>query len=103
LCAGSEWGYKERHDFDLANKALVGLLGPRKAVDKEWKPGFMVQRLRKTWTKHHIISGKNTGFTTKKSTAEPILKLRTCLDNAHKYKRPLYPNGEDLSKAFDTP
>ena len=65
--------------------------------------GFMVQRLRKTWTKHHIISGKNTGFTSKKSTAEPILKLRTCLDNAHKYKRPLYLNGEDLSKAFDTP
>jgi hypothetical protein len=49
-----DWGYLARHDFDLENKAVAGLLGPRKLVDKEMAAreeelGEMAKKLTILW------------------------------------------------------
>ena len=34
---------------------------------------------------------------------EPIMELRMCIDEVQRRGNPLFLNGEDLSKAFDSP
>ena len=34
---------------------------------------------------------------------EPIIKLRACIDQALRIGKQMFLNGEDLSKAFDSP
>ena len=52
--ASLDWGYLARHDFDLENKAVAGLLGPRELVDKEMAAreeelGEMAKKLTVLW------------------------------------------------------
>ena len=65
--------------------------------------GILIKRIRKVWDKNQAISPCNSGFARGVSTMEPIMKLRMCIDEAQRRGKPLYLNGEDLSKAFDSP
>ncbi len=65
--------------------------------------GILIKRIRKVWDANTAISPCNTGFARDVSTVEPIMKLRMCIDQALRKEKPLFLNGEDLSKAFDSP
>ena len=65
--------------------------------------GILIKRIRKVWDKNQAISMCNSGFARGVSTMAPIMKLRMCIDEAQHRVEPLFLNGEDLSKAFDSP
>ena len=65
--------------------------------------GILIKGIRKVWDKNQAISPCNSGFSSGVSTMEPIMKLRMCIDEAQRRGDPLFLNGEDLSKAFDSP
>ena len=65
--------------------------------------GVLIKRTRKVWDKNQAISPCNTGFARGVSTVEPIIKRRMCINQALRKGNSLFLNGEDLSKAFDSP
>ena len=65
--------------------------------------GILIKRVQNVWDAHKSICSCNTGFARNVSTVEPIMKLRMCIDHALRRGKPLFLNGEDLSKAFDSP
>ena len=65
--------------------------------------GVLIKRTRKVWDKNQAISPRNSGFARGVSTMIPIMKLRMCIGETLREGRPLFLNGEDLSKAFDSP
>ncbi len=65
--------------------------------------GILIKRISKVWDQHKAISASNSGFARGVSTMEPIMKLRMCIDQALRKGKPLFLNGEDLSKTFDSP
>ena len=73
------------------------------ACRKKACTGILIKRIRTVWDKNQAISPCNSGFARGVSTIEPIMKLRMCMDEAKRRGKPFFLNGEDLSKAFDSP
>ena len=66
--------------------------------------GILIERARSlAWGVNKAISSCNTGCARDASAVEPTMELRMCIDQALRQGGGLFPNGEDLSKAFDSP
>ena len=59
--------------------------------------------IREVRDSNQAISPCNSGFAKGASTVEPITKLRICSDQALRRGKSLFLNGDDLSKASDSP
>eukprot|EP00741_Cyanophora_paradoxa_P024724 tig00000293_g23868.t1 len=86
------------------NSADLADLRPITLQEVTWKlvTGLLTHRMEDRIDTHNILRGRNYGFCRRESTDPVLYALRSSLEDAHQFKKPIFGGLGDIASAYDS-